>query len=292
MNKKHDFFCSCLRPIPSDNGEDRAIGVRGAFWQTGQTIRIGFIGGTTTQQNRVKAAYAEWKKYVNLNFTFPTTGTTDVRISFNPGSAWSVIGTGAKNVPQNQPTMNLGFFQINAAGIDKVALHEIGHKLGGYHEQSFPSPNGYCFIWPNVIADLKRTQGWDEQTIHFNMDPIAAASVITTPLPDKKSILEYDLPGSWMCDGVAVVGGSELSETDKAFWGSIYPYSTVPTDPTTTTNVVLTPAQIEAYWQFDATVATAQQKAVAAEATAAQMRKAADDLTAQGRARLKTLLKK
>ena len=225
--KKEEWFCSCLRPIP-ENAEDRGVGVPATFWQVGQTIRIGFLGGTVTQQNRVKAAYAEWKKYVNLNFTFPVSGTTDVRISFNPGSAWSVVGTGAKNVPQNQPTMNLGFFQINAAGLDKVALHEIAHQLGGYHEQSFPAPNNYCLVWPVVIADLKRTQGWNEQTIRFNMEPAPAGSVITTPQRDGKSILQYALPSSWMCDGVAVPGGDEISATDKAFWGSIYPYSITP----------------------------------------------------------------
>ena len=254
--KKHDWFCSCLQPLPPITGE-RAVGVRGKFWTPGQNIRVGFLGGNTTQQNRVKAAFAEWKKYANLNHTFPASGPYDIRISFIAAyGAWSYIGTDALYVTsQTTPTMNLGFSYLNSAGLDYVALHEIGHEHGAGHEQSFPAPNGHCFIWPNVIADLKRTQGWDEATIHFNMDPYAAASVITTPTIDIKSIMEYGLPANWMCNGVAVPGTTELSPNDKSFWGGIYPYATTPIDPPT--GVTITPVQAQELRQGALNVQTA-----------------------------------
>lgn len=231
---KHEWFCSCLVPIPDDvNGAPRSVegvGVKGKFWQAGQMLRIGFMGGTVAQQNKIKAAYAEWALYANLVFAYPASGPFEIRVAFNSGGgAWSYIGKDALLVAQNYPTMNIGFDQPG------VHAHETGHSLGLAHEQSFPAPGGYCFNWANIIADLKRTQGWDEATIHFNMDPYQASQVVTTNTADPISIMEYPLPGSWLCNGVGIPGGTKLSDQDKAFIALLYPGVVVPPNPTTVT---------------------------------------------------------
>lgn len=252
--KNKGWYCTCPGHISDMSLEERAkrgvnenaplgilrapegVGVKRSLWIVGQTVTVGFMGGTTAQRDKVVASYAEWRKYANINHTFPAFGPYDVRISFNSGSAWSFIGRDAKLVGQAYSTMNLGFDQGG------TYLHEIGHEHGAAHEQSNPTSGGLCLLWANVIADLRREQGWDETTARGNMEMLRPDDVFATSL-DKVSIMEYPLRGSWMCDGVAIPGGSVLSPTDKTFWGFMYPYTTIPVDPPITGNTTLTPAQ-------------------------------------------------
>jgi len=270
--KNKGWYCTCpghisdmsadqraMRGIESDApfGVARAlegVGVKRSLWAPGQTITVGFIGGTAAQRAKVVASYAEWKKYANLNHTFPAFGPYNVRISFNPGGAWSYIGTDCKFVNQAYSTMNLGFDQPG------TYLHEIGHQHGLAHEQSNPHDGGLCLVWANVIADLRREQGWDEATARANMTMLRPEDVHVTPF-DRVSIMEYPLRASWMCNSIAVPGGSVLSPTDKSFISFLYPGVIIPPDPI---NITITPQQAQELRQGALNVQTATNAAKAA----------------------------
>ncbi len=218
-----EYCASIADKFPSS----RAAGVRGKYWTNGQTLRIKLMGGTATQRAYFTNAVLEWQKHINLNVSYVTTGTSDIRVSFNSGSgSWSYCGTEARSIPQDQATLNLGW-----AGSD-VALHEIAHAIGGAHEQSSPNSD---INWnkPVVYAALaKPPNGWSKETVDWNvfrkLTPAEAEATTYDPL----SILQYSVPASWTFNYTnGIPGGDKLSAKDIEFWGAKYPKA-VPPPPT------------------------------------------------------------
>lgn len=213
-------FCATIAPRPAPT---LAVGVKGKYWQNGQTIRIKFIGGTTAQRKFVKDAFSEWANIVNLNFTYPTSGKYECRVSFATGDgSWSYIGLDNATIPASYSTMNIGW-----SGLD-VCLHEIGHFLGMAHEQANPI-SGICWNEANVIRDLSGApNNWTVDMIRHNVfDKANPNEVDATPF-DGVSIMQYSVPNSWTCNGVGIPGGTALSATDKAFASGIYPKPGLP----------------------------------------------------------------
>lgn len=218
------WYCTPIAPTLAD----RAVSMRGKAHPNGTTLRVGFIGGTAAQRQQVKDSYARWtaNDAANLKFEFPESGNTNIRVSFNPGSAWSYIGLDCNSIAQTQPTLNFGFG--GAATID----HEAGHSLGLLHEMQLAG--GVCWNEENVIADMK-AQGWTDAMIRFNiLDYHNPANIITSGY-DKYSIMHYSIPARWTCNNVAIAGGSNISAADKLFVNkTLYPYP-LPPAPTTVT---------------------------------------------------------
>lgn len=231
------YFCTTLDTLPnySPPGHDRAVGAKDKKWPQGSTLKILFLsGGTPEYIDSVKSAIATWGRLVNLHFTYVTTAPADIRISFNSsGGAWSFIGTDAKyQTNQSSATINLGFWQYGANGkkTNAVALHEFGHALFMTHEQQNPN-HPICWKTQVVIDELKQTNGWTPQMVWDNvLTPADPNQSITTPF-DPLSIMLYQIPGRWTCDGTSYSGGSVLSAVDKAFISGIYPKTTNPPPP-------------------------------------------------------------
>lgn len=220
-----NWFCTSIE-IPAAPGKktQSAVGAKGKFWPTGSVLKIGFIGGTASQIAAVKQYAVEWTQYANLKFEFPTAGPYDLRVAFNSGGgAWSYVGTDAKSIPQSSATINLGWI-----GRD-VICHEFGHAIGLFHEHQNPS-GGICWNESNVIRDLSGPpNNWSESMIRHNvLNKLNPANVVTTAW-DKTSIMHYSIPASWVCNGVAIPGGTVISTTDAAFVKSVYPGAQPPT---------------------------------------------------------------
>lgn len=237
-----NWYCQSINIAPEKT--DRAVGAKGKFWTTGQTIKVGWLPGVSAAQIASdKACFAEWGKWVNLVFSYPATGPFDLRIAHQAGyGAWSYIGTDAKYVTtQTQPTINLGFSGINSRGLDYVALHEIAHALGYLHEQQ--TLGGVCWNEANVIQDLSGPpNNWSEATIRFNvLTPHNSATVISNGF-DPTSIMMYAIPARWTCNGVGFAGGKDITQQDISFAQARYP-GTVPPPPPPVTSVTMTAAQ-------------------------------------------------
>jgi hypothetical protein len=209
-------FCKTIS-IPEKTS--RAVGVRGKFWTVGQTLKIGFIGGTAAQRKYATDGWTEWAKYVNLKFTYPAKGPYDIRIAFNSGDgAWSYIGLDCKTVSASQPTMNIGW-----SGLD-VCLHEEGHALGMAHEQASPK-SAICWNKPAVYAALGGPPNyWNKPTVDFNVFQTLTDAEAQATAWDANSIMQYSIPASWLCaPSTGIPGGKVLSDLDKSFMTTIYP---------------------------------------------------------------------
>lgn len=211
----------CFAWYQESEGTTRAALVKDSKWKSGDQIRISFLDGDPSVQERVKKCALKWVApgMANLRFAFQQQ-PGDIRISFkNPGS-WSTIGTTCKKVTdKNKPTMNYGTLTPSSSdqSLERVVLHEFGHALGLIHEHQNP---GGKIKWNReaVIRDLSGPpNNWSLETIEFNMfEPYEKAEVNHTSL-DPASIMMYPIPKTWTTDGSSVPLNTKLSAQDTKF---------------------------------------------------------------------------
>ena len=130
---------------PGVAGGPRAAVERFKLWQNGRTLRVRFLDGVASVQDRCARSPSEWEDVANLTLQFVTSGTAEIRISFaEQGFSWSTVGTDALTVPRAEPTMNYGWLEPDTALTEyqRVVRHEFGHALGMIHEHQNPDALG------------------------------------------------------------------------------------------------------------------------------------------------------
>lgn len=206
--------------VETYSGRVRAISPIGRSWLNGSTLQVRFLGGTDAQRELVKIQAGWWTLYANIKFDFNQSPQADIRIAFNPADgAWSYIGTDCKSIPQDQPTMNLGFLEGG------TAAHEIGHALSMLHEHQNPL-GGIQWNRERVIQDLSGSPNfWDIATIEHNVFEKYKSDQINGSEFDPQSIMLYAFPASWTLNGFESRSNDVLSEMDRAFIASekMYP---------------------------------------------------------------------
>lgn len=206
-------------------GVSRAIIVFKKLWVNGSTLRMRFLAGTAAQRALVKEQAAWWTAHANLKFDFNNAPDAEIRIAFDPNDgAWSYIGTDCREIPQGEPTMNLGFLDGG------TAAHEFGHAIGLAHEHQNPA-GGIEWNEAVVLRDLSGPpNNWTPDQIRHNVLEKYSADQIRGTQFDPNSIMLYFFPSSWTKNGVGTKENDVLSDLDKAFIASAqaYPRETTP----------------------------------------------------------------
>ena len=192
-------------------------------WNNAARAFSGWHGITTQAKAQEQALW--WTQFANLQFNFNNVPDAEIRIAFDPNDgAWSYIGTDNRGIPNNQPTMNLGFLDGGTAG------HEFGHAIGLAHEHQNPA-GGIEWNEAVVLHDLAGPpNNWNEATIRHNVLNKYTVDQIKGTQFDPHSIMLYFFPGTWVKSGVGTNANDVLSDIDKAFIASAEAYpKTAPT---------------------------------------------------------------
>jgi hypothetical protein len=189
------------------------------MWINGSTLRVRFMGGTAAQKKLVREQALWWTEHANLTFEFIDVPDAEIRIAFDRNDgAWSYIGTDCRKIPQNQPTMNLGFLDGG------TAAHEFGHAIGLGHEHQNPD-GGIEWKEDVVIRDLGGPpNNWTPEQVRHNVLEKYKADQIRGTKFDPHSIMLYFFPGTWTKSGKGTNANEVLSTTDAGFIASAAAY--------------------------------------------------------------------
>ena len=222
-----DHYCICIAQQKQDVNSRAAL-LNASRWNSGGIIRIRFLEGDESLQQRVRQTAERWAApgMANVKFQFVDSGDTEVRIAFEQGNgSWSYLGTQCRNIPDSEPTMNYGWLTPDSGNdeLNRVVMHEFGHALGLIHEHQNPE-GGIEWNEPAVMKELSGPpNNWDEATIRHNvLDHYPKGDVIASPV-DKDSIMMYPIPRAWTLDGFSADLNADVSKDDIEFIQTVYP---------------------------------------------------------------------
>jgi hypothetical protein len=200
------------------------------MWDAGQTLRVKMMGGTAFVHTKVRQYAEEWSGYANIKFAFVDPAqAAEIRIAFEPGSSWSLLGRDALGVLFDYATMNFGWFTDNTpdAEFSRVVLHEFGHALGLVHEHQSPI-SGIQWDRENVYDYFKETNDWDRAKVDDQVFEKYKVKSTNYSQYDSTSIMHYWIPASLTLNGRGATGNTELSATDKEYISRWYPHPPSP----------------------------------------------------------------
>jgi hypothetical protein len=185
---------------------------------------VKFLGGTSKEQTKVREQAGWWMEVANLRFEFDDAANAEIRIAFDQNDgAWSYIGTDCREIPVDEPTMNLGFLDGG------TAAHEFGHAIGLAHEHQNPA-GGIQWNEAVVIGECAKSPNfWTEEVTRHNiLDKYTADQIMGTDF-DPESIMLYFFPATWTLNGIGTKENDVLSRMDKEFvaGAKMYPKGSV-----------------------------------------------------------------
>jgi hypothetical protein len=198
------------------------------LWQPGRTLRVRFLDGDPAVQAKVQHYAQQWSQYANIQFVFDAPPDAEIRISFKQPGSWSYIGTDCLSIAQDQPTMNYGWLTPTTEDDEysRVVLHEFGHALGCIHEHQNPAAG---ILW-NMEAVYRYYEGppnnWTKDQVDANLFQKYSQNQTQFTTWDPTSIMQYPIPRQFTMNGMEVGWNRVLSNTDKQFIGTRYPYET------------------------------------------------------------------
>ena len=220
----------CSSEVPSNNVSipdttpGRGLADNYYLWDNGKTIYVKFLSGSKAMQEKVKSIAKEWEKHANIRFEFVTIGASNIRINLdNKGGHNSMIGSLANNAAADERTMNFDTTDFKTYGaMHRTILHEFGHAIGILHEHYSPIA-GIPWNKEAVYTELKKTQGWDKETVDVNLFQQYNVTYTNGTKYDKLSIMHYPVFARWTTNGYNVDWNNELSQGDIALVSLLYP---------------------------------------------------------------------
>jgi hypothetical protein len=161
-----------------------------------------------------------YNKFNGIIFEFvDNINDSDIRIGFDSTQgAWSYVGLDSKNVEyKNQPTMNLGWFDV------ATVLHEFGHSLGLVHEHQNFKNNPVQWNNDIIYSWALQTQGWDKETTKRNIIEKYNITQLNGSVFDSKSIMLYFFPNDITLNNKGTSENLRLSATDVVYLSETYP---------------------------------------------------------------------
>ncbi len=200
-------------------------GVTGKKWQNGRRLRVRFLDGKPSVQQRVEDHAKRWSDYANITFEFGTDPDAEIRITFEQEGSWSYIGTTALAIDKNEPTMNFGWLEEDTPDeeYERVVVHEFGHALFCIHEHQNPVAN---IPWDKdaVYAYyMGPPNNWTKEQVDQNLFARYSQDITQFSAFDPKSIMLYPIPNEHTIGDFEVGFNTTLSDTDESFIGTVYP---------------------------------------------------------------------
>ncbi len=213
-------------------------------WTPGQTVRVAFLGGSPDLHAKIEEAAQQIVDAANLTLSFKdgtayrawTTDDTEhaaeIRVSFDQGGYFSLLGTDSANpnigLPQHtvggqphQRSLNLGGFDVALPQTwQGTVRHEFLHALAFHHEhQNMRGPCEAAFRWeddpgyqptkdargaylsdsagrrPGVYTYLSGfPNGWSKAKIDHNLRTSTDSPALTAGFFDPASVMLYRFP--------------------------------------------------------------------------------------------------
>lgn len=218
-----------LVPIwPTVGRRTRMAVVVASEWKPGTTLHVRFLDGDKLVKQKVEMVAHGWEDHANVKLVFDDRPDAQIRISFLDDGSWSYIGKDALQIPTKDPTMNYGWLTPTTEDEEysRVVLHEFGHALGAIHEHQSP---GVTIPWDkNAVYAYYALQGWSHDDTDQNVLLPYSPAGMQFSMFDRKSIMLYAVDNRLTVGDWEVGWNTELSEQDKSFIRSRYPFDEKP----------------------------------------------------------------
>jgi len=255
MTKKEIDYISRLESKkidPKKISALRAISLKGKTWPQNMTLKVAFIekppanlqrspSTKIVDKNGNETKYDPLQKelesspdliaaikriimeriqpMVNLKFEFiDNFREAEIRIGFDPSQgAWSYVGTDNYDIPTNERTLNLGWFDVG------TVIHEVCHAVGLCHEHQSPYGNLIDWNYDSLYSWAETTQGWDKQQVYEQIIKRYSTSEVNGTDYDPSSVMLYFFDKRLTNNNEGTSYNPRLSITDIKYIMSLYP---------------------------------------------------------------------